>query len=206
MARMYRHARPCVHPSQARRPPQRVLRRAAALTGLAAAAALVAACGSSAGNTASSGASRSGGTAATANAVVAARHLSGIGTALVNSSGMTIYTPKSPAEGSGNIKCTGSCLSFWFPVTASSPDPAASGLPGKLGTIHLPDGETQLTYDGRPLYTFRLDTSPGQAHGNNYTDSFNGTTFHWQVVTTSGKPAGAASPAPAPSSTYQSGY
>jgi predicted lipoprotein with Yx(FWY)xxD motif len=106
----------------------------------------------------------------------------------------------------GNIKCTGSCLSFWFPVAASSPDPAASGLPGKLGTIHLPNGKTQLTYNGRPLYTFRLDTSPGQAHGNNYTDSFNGSTFTWQVVTASGKPAGAASPAPAPSYTPQAGY
>jgi predicted lipoprotein with Yx(FWY)xxD motif len=206
IARIYRYARPCVSPSQARRARQRVLRRGAALSGLAGAAALVVACGSPAGNAASSGASRSGENAATANAVVAARHLSGIGTALVNSTGMTIYTPKSPAEVNGNIKCTGSCLSFWFPVTASSPDPAASGLPGKLGTIHLPDGKTQLTYDGRPLYTFRLDTSPGQAHGNNYTDSFNGTTFTWQVVTASGKPAGAGSPAPVPSYTYQAGY
>jgi predicted lipoprotein with Yx(FWY)xxD motif len=203
MACIYRHTRPGVDPSQARR---RALRRGAALSGLAGAAALVAACGSSAGNTASSGASRTGGNAATAKAAVSARRLSGIGTALVNSSGMTIYTPKTPAEVNGNIKCTGSCLSFWLPVTPGSADRAASGLPGKLGTIHLPGGKTQLTYNGRPLYTFRLDTSPGQAHGNNYSDSFNGTNFTWQVVTASGKPARAGSPAPAPSYTSQSGY
>jgi predicted lipoprotein with Yx(FWY)xxD motif len=119
---------------------------------------------------------------------------------------MTIYTPKTPAEVNGNIKCTGSCLSFWFPVTASSTDPAGSGLPGNLGTIHLPGGKTQLTYHGRPLYTFRLDTSPGQAHGNNYSDSFNGTSFTWQVVTASGQPAGAGSAAPAHSHTSQAGY
>jgi predicted lipoprotein with Yx(FWY)xxD motif len=206
MARIYRHARSGVSPSQARRPRQRTLRRGTALSGLACTAALVAACGSSAANTGSSGASSNGGNAATANSAVSARTLSGIGTALVNSSGMTIYTPKTPAEVNGNIKCTGPCLSFWFPVTASSADPAASSLPGKLGTIRLHGGKTQLTYNGRPLYTFRLDTSPGQAHGNNYTDSFNGTTFTWQVVTASGKPARAGSPAPVPSDTYQSGY
>jgi predicted lipoprotein with Yx(FWY)xxD motif len=137
---------------------------------------------------------------------VSARRLSGIGTALVTTAGMTIYTPKTPAEMNGNIKCTGSCLSFWFPVTASSMNPGASGLPGKLGTIHRPDGKTQLSYNGRPLYTFRLDTAAGQAHGNNFHDSFNGTSFTWQVVTASGKPAGAGSPAPAPSYSYQSGY
>jgi predicted lipoprotein with Yx(FWY)xxD motif len=212
MARIYRHARSCLSPSQtrqarqARRARRPVLMRGAALSGLAGATALVAACGSSAANTASSGASRSGGNAATTNAAVSARHLSGVGTALVTSSGMTIYTPKVPAEVNGNIKCAGSCLSFWFPVTAGSASPAASGLPGKIGTIHRSDGKTQLTYNGRPLYTFRLDTAAGQAHGNNFSDSFNGTTFTWQVVTASGKPAGARSPAPAPSYSYQSGY
>ncbi len=44
-----------------------------------------------------------------------------------------------------------------------------------------PDGKTQLTYNGKPLYTFRLDTAAGQAHGNDFTDSFNDTRFTWQV-------------------------
>jgi predicted lipoprotein with Yx(FWY)xxD motif len=138
---------------------------------------------------------------------VSARHLS-IGTVLVNSAGLTIYSVKTPAETNGNIKCTGSCTSFWFPVTASPGSLSDSGLPGKLGTVHRPDGKTQLTYDGRPLYTFRLDTAPGQAHGNNYTDSFNGTSFTWQAVTASGKPAagGAAAPTPAPTGNGGYGY
>lgn len=68
-------------------------------------------------------------------------------------------------------------------VTASQASLTSSRLPGKLGTIHRPDGTTQLTYNGRPLYTFRLDTATGQTHGNNFSDSFNGTAFTWQVVT-----------------------
>jgi predicted lipoprotein with Yx(FWY)xxD motif len=208
MTGTYRQAQSGLSPSRAGRGRQRVLRRGAALSGLAAAAVLVAACGSSGGNTASSGAAGNGGSngnAVAVNATVSTRQLSGIGTALVNGSGMTLYTPKVPAEANGNIKCTGPCLSFWFPVTASPAGARSSGLPGKLGTVHRPGSKTQLTYNGRPLYTFRLDTGAGQAHGNNFTDSFNGTTFHWQVVTASGKPGGAGSPVPSPSN-YQTGY
>ncbi len=208
MARTYHQALSGLSPSHAGGRRQHLLKRGAALSGLAAASVLAAACGSSGGSTASSGAgatSGSTGKVATAKAIVSTRHLTGIGSVLASSSGMTIYTPKTPAEINGNIKCTGSCLSFWFPVTTTSAHPGSSGLPGKLDTIHLPDGTTQLTYNGRPLYTFRLDTAAGQAHGNNYTDSFNGTTFTWQVVTASGKPAGAGSPAPAPSYNSQGG-
>ena len=56
-----------------------------------------------------------------------------------------------------------------------------------------------------PLYTFRLDTAAGQAHGNNDADSFNGTDFTWRAVTASGK-GSTDGPAPAPSYGCQSGY
>ena len=46
-----------------------------------------------------------------AKGAVSTRQLTGIGTALVDSSGMTIYTPKQPDEAKDNIKSTGSCLS-----------------------------------------------------------------------------------------------
>jgi predicted lipoprotein with Yx(FWY)xxD motif len=215
MAGIYRPALPARGSSQAGRGSRRMLRRGAAVSGLAAAALLVAACGSSGGGTAGSGggsAAGSGGgstgSGGATGATVSTRQLSGIGTALVDSSGMTVYTPKTPAESKGKISCTGSCLSFWFPVTASSADQGSSGLPGKIGMIHRPDGKTQLTYNGKPLYTFKLDTAAGQAHGNNFTDSFSGTTFTWQVVTASGRAGGggAAAPTASPSYSYGNGY
>jgi predicted lipoprotein with Yx(FWY)xxD motif len=189
--------------ARARRRPRRMLRRGTALCGLAAAAVLAAACGSQGGSTSSPGGA---GNAAAAKGVVSTRQLSGIGTVLVDDSGMTIYTPKQPQEVNGKIECTGSCLSFWFPVTSSSAKPGSGGLPGRLGTIHLANGTTQLTYNGRPLYTFRLDTAAGQAHGNNFHDKFGGTSFTWQVVTASGKAGGAASPAPGAGYSNQPGY
>ncbi|HET7016431.1 MAG TPA: hypothetical protein VFI65_21090 [Streptosporangiaceae bacterium] len=119
---------------------------------------------------------------------VLARALTGIGTTLVTRSGRTIYSPEH--ETAGKIACTGSCLTFWFPVTARPGATLAlpAGFAGKLGTVHRPDnGETQLTYNGRPLYTFRLDTAPGQAHGNNFTDHFGSMSFIWRAVTTASR-------------------
>ncbi len=211
MAGIYRPALPTRGSSQASRESRRMLRRGAVVSGLAAAAVVVAACGSSGGNASSgggnAGSTGSGGNAGAAAGTVSTRDLAGIGTALVTSSGMTIYTPKTPAESKGSVKCTGSCLSFWFPVTGSPADLGSSGLPGKIGTIHrLDDGKTQLTYNGKPLYTFRLDTAAGQAHGNNFTDNFSGTSFTWQVVVSHGTAGGAASPASSPGYSYGNGY
>jgi predicted lipoprotein with Yx(FWY)xxD motif len=95
--------------------------------------------------------------------------------------------------------CTGSCLGFWFPVTVT-PGTAlrgSAGANGVLGTTRrADDGLTQLTYDGEPLYTFRLDQAPGQAHGNDFTDHFGGSTFTWHAVTPTGisqAPSGSSS-------------
>jgi predicted lipoprotein with Yx(FWY)xxD motif len=156
-----------------------------------AAAGLIAACGST-GTGGSSGAGGTGaaqGTAAGRGTVIAVRKLPGVGTVLVDRSGKTLYSPQQ--EASGKIACTGGCLSFWFPVrvAAGTALRAPSGVTGVLGMVHRPGGMTQLTYDGRPLYTFRLDQAPGQVHGNNFTDHFAGTTFTWHALTTSGAPA-----------------
>jgi predicted lipoprotein with Yx(FWY)xxD motif len=175
----------------------------AVLPGLAVAAAagLLAACGSA--GTQAAGGGKTHPPGASHRVVVSARKLPGVGTVLVNRSGKTIYSPQQEAH--GKILCTGSCLSFWFPVPAgASPLQAASGVTGALGTIRRPDGQTQLTYNGKPLYTFRLDVAPGQAHGNNFTDHFGSTSFTWRAITTSGSPAGTGQPGNGGGYAYQS--
>jgi predicted lipoprotein with Yx(FWY)xxD motif len=160
------------------------------------AAGLLAACGSAGGGTGTGGGSGAGASASAApgaaarDAVISARELPGVGTVLVSRSGKTLYSPQQ--EANGKIMCTGGCLSFWFPVrvVAGTALHAPSGVTGVLGMIHRPGGLTQLTYNGKPLYTFRLDQAPGQAHGNNFTDRFGGTTFTWHALTTSGATAG----------------
>jgi predicted lipoprotein with Yx(FWY)xxD motif len=172
------------------------------IIGLAGVALLLAGCGSTAavGSPATSGTAGTARQAPAAHAVVSTRSLPGIGTVLVNQSGQTIYSPQQ------KIVCTGSCLGFWFPVTVA-PGTAlrgSAGVTGVLSTIHRGDnGLTQLTYDGKPLYTFRLDQVPGQARGNDYTDHFGGATFTWHAVTTAGT---SAEPSPAAPSGSASGY
>jgi len=169
-----------------------------------AAAGLVAACGS--GGTASAAGSSAGGQQAVNGMTVSARMVTGVGTVLTDQSGKTLYTPQQEADGA--IKCIGSCLSFWFPVTAGkgAAPHAASDVTGKLAVIQRPDGGgSQLTYDGKPLYTFRLDTGPGQAHGNNFSDHFGSQSFTWHAVTASGGAATSGQPGSAPSYSYPSG-
>jgi predicted lipoprotein with Yx(FWY)xxD motif len=133
-----------------------------------AAALLLAACGndsttsgSGSGSTGSTGGSASGGGTTISTATV-----SGFGKVLVDD-GMTLYTLGT--ESSGTIKCTGSCAQSWPPVLLSGGATAATAGDGvdasKLGTIARPDGGTQVTYDGLPLYLWVGDTAPGQATG-----------------------------------------
>jgi predicted lipoprotein with Yx(FWY)xxD motif len=160
----------------------------ALIAGLAATATagLVAACSSSGTTQAAVPASPA---AASHGTVISVRKLPGIGNVLVDRSGRTVYSPQQEAD--GKIMCTGGCLSFWMPVKASRGAlHGSSGVTGTLGTIRRPDGGlTQLTYDGRPLYTFRLDQAPGQAHGNNFSDHFGGISFTWHAITASGAEA-----------------
>jgi predicted lipoprotein with Yx(FWY)xxD motif len=158
---------------------------------------LLAACGSgpaSAGASGNEGPGHQG--AAASGELISVRSLPGIGSVLVTRSGKTLYSPQQEAQ--GKILCTGACLGFWFPVPvapgAHLQDPG--GVTGVLGTIRRPGGVTQLTYDGRPLYTFRLDQAPGQATGNNFTDHFGSASFTWHAVTPGGAPAGASTSGP----------
>ena len=81
-------------------------------------------------------------------------------------------------------KCTGSCATYWPPVTG--PVTAGSGVTGTLSTITRSDGTVQATYDGHPLYTYVGDTAAGQAKGN----GLNLSGGLWYEMTVSGaKPA-----------------
>lgn len=173
----------------------------------AGAAGVLAACGGSGGGLYGSGGSgSSAGASASTGGTLASQQLSGVGTVLVDQSGKTVYMPDQ--EGKGMIKCTGGCLSFWFPVTvasASGKPSLPSGFSGAVSTIKRPDnGQMQVTYDGTPLYTFKLDQAPGEAKGNNFQDAFNGTAFTWRAVSTATRPGSA--PSGAPSSSGSGGY
>jgi predicted lipoprotein with Yx(FWY)xxD motif len=152
------------------------------ISGAALAATLVlAACGGG-----GSGASDSA-TTAGATTTVAVKQVEGIGRVLVNASGKALYS--SDVEADGKVRCTGACTSFWEPLTLGSGTPTAPAGAGTLDVVKRPDGTTQVTVNGKPLYTFAED-APDKVDGNGFTDDFNGRHFTWNAVLAGGKAAG----------------
>lgn len=158
----------------------------------------LAACGSS--NNSNSSSSTAA-TNAASGGTVSVQTVGGVGDVLVDSQGNTLYTNNQ--DSGSKVACTGQCTSIWLPLAAPSsgqPTSSDSSVQAKLGVVKLPDGSSQVTFGGKPLYTFVQD-SPGQATGNGVTDSFGGTSFTWTAATTGGSASGAASSGGASSST-----
>ena len=87
-------------------------------------------------------------------------------TILTTTRGRTLYSLS--AETKGRFICTGSCLSTWHPLVV--PDGVRPTGPVKLGTIKRPDGRTQVTFKGRPLYSFGGDSKAGDVNGEGIMD------------------------------------
>jgi predicted lipoprotein with Yx(FWY)xxD motif len=104
---------------------------------------------------------------------------------LVDSAGRALYS--ADVENGGRIRCTGACTSIWDPVGASAKEAesASADLDVDLGTVKRPDGDRQLTFEGRPLYRF-TEEGPGQLDGDGFVDDFEGIHFEWDAATTAG--------------------
>jgi predicted lipoprotein with Yx(FWY)xxD motif len=109
---------------------------------------------------------------------VAVKSLGDAGRVLVDSGSRALYA--SDQEASGSVLCTDACESFWKPLTVNRGQPTGS-VPGKLGVVKRPDGGRQVTYDGRPLYSFTQE-GPGEVTGDGFNDAFGGRQFTWHVV------------------------
>jgi predicted lipoprotein with Yx(FWY)xxD motif len=148
--------------------------RSATLAALVAAAALgLAACGGDDDDDDSGSGTASGGG-------VAVESIDGTDV-LVDSQGRALYS--ADQEDGGEVLCTAGCTSIWDPIPASHGDAAPADL--ELGEVERPDGEMQLTYEGRPLYAF-TEEGPGELTGDGFVDSFDGTRFSWTAATAPG--------------------
>jgi predicted lipoprotein with Yx(FWY)xxD motif len=115
-------------------------------------------------------------------------------TVLVTRKGLTLYSLS--VERRGKFICIDSqCLSFWKPlVIAKGAKPLGAA---KLGTVRRPDGRTQVTYRGGPLYTFYLDRKRGDVEGEGFKD-----VGVWHAAS----PSAATTTTPPPSPPYGGGY
>lgn len=182
---------------------KRLLLPAAAL----AAGGALAACGSSGGSsTGSPSASTPTGSATT----VSVKQVNGLGNVLVDASGKVLYSPDQEAD--GKVRCTGACTSFWTPLAPGAGSNNPMSDVANLGVIQRPDGTKQVTENGKPLYTFTLD-SAGTTKGDNFSDDFGGQHFTWHAARATGPttappataPSGGGSGGASPSTTSPSG-
>ncbi len=107
-------------------------------------------------------------TAQTTKSVVKEANSPSLGhTVLTANNGLTLYSLS--VEKNGKFICKGSCLEDWHPlVVAAGVKPAG---PVSLGTVKRPDnGMRQVTFEGRPLYTFDEDSKKGDAKGEGIED------------------------------------
>jgi predicted lipoprotein with Yx(FWY)xxD motif len=88
------------------------------------------------------------------------------GPVLVDANGMTLYRDTAVASGTVTAHA-------YRPLTPRPGLRQPPLLPGHLGTVTRPDGTTQVTYNGWPLYQYTGDHAPGDT---------NGTGGSWQLI------------------------
>jgi len=99
----------------------------------------------------------------------------GLGDVLVDRHGRTLYLFE---RDSGTMSaCIGACAANWPPLhVRGAPLVGSRAEPSDVGTTARPDGISQLTYSGHPLYTFVNDRKPGDTNGEG-ADAFGGSWF-----------------------------
>jgi predicted lipoprotein with Yx(FWY)xxD motif len=106
--------------------------------------------------------SLAGPTAHGARATTIRLRATSLGRILANAGGRTIYVFTRDARNQDRCAAIKGCASVWPMVTSAGRPVAGSGMSrALLGTIRV-HGATQVTYAGRPLYTYAGDTAPGE--------------------------------------------
>jgi predicted lipoprotein with Yx(FWY)xxD motif len=128
--------------------------------GLAVLAAVAAGCGGGGATAASSAPPKT----ASGQAATVGISNTGIGRILVNSQGHTLYLFK--ADQGTKSACTGACAGAWPPLLVKGKPTLGKGIDAALVSMAArPEGTTQLTYDGHPLYLFAHDQKAGETNG-----------------------------------------
>jgi predicted lipoprotein with Yx(FWY)xxD motif len=84
------------------------------------------------------------------------------GKVFVDAKGMTLYTFDKDVD--GKSMCNGPCAGNWPPLMAE-----ADAKPTADMTIVVrDDGAKMWAYKGKPLYTFKQDTAPGETKGDGF--------------------------------------
>ena len=84
-----------------------------------------------------------------------------IGRVLTTVAGVTLYT--FDGDQNGESSCYDDCAKHWPPLIALS----AAKAHWRMSLTRRADSQQQWQYDGKPLYTYIGDTTPGDMNGDN---------------------------------------
>ncbi|MDX3188693.1 SCO0930 family lipoprotein [Streptomyces sp. MN03-5084-2B] len=119
-----------------------------------------------------SGQAAAAGSEAAGGVKLSASKIDGLGDAIVDQNGMTLYLFQKDTKKKASA-CNGDCAKTWPPVLSNG-KVELQGIDSKLlGSIKRQDGTEQVTIGGWPVYNFSKDTKPGDANGQ----GVNGTWF-----------------------------
>jgi predicted lipoprotein with Yx(FWY)xxD motif len=96
----------------------------------------------------------------TGSATLAVAEIDGVGEALVDAGGLTLYLFEQ--DDGLTSACTDACADAWPPLVADGDPVAGDGIDGAL--LEVADGG-QVAYNGHLLYTFSGDSAAGDANG-----------------------------------------
>ena len=106
---------------------------------------------------------------------------SALGRILVDGAGRTLYLFEKDTSTAST--CDTACASFWPPFTTAGTPLAGEGASaGEVGTTKRADGQTEVTYNGHPLYYYVGDSKPGDTTGQGL-DLFGA---EWDVLSPAG--------------------
>jgi predicted lipoprotein with Yx(FWY)xxD motif len=104
---------------------------------------------------------------------LSASKIDGLGDAVVDQNGMTLYLFQKDTKKAKTSACNGDCAKTW-PAVLSDGKVELQGIDSKLlGSIKRADGTEQVTLGGWPVYRFAKDLKAGDANGQ----GVNGTWF-----------------------------
>ena len=115
--------------------------------------------------------------AGASNSVLQSVNVAGYPGALTNQASRTLYVLT--VEKGAKLKCKGSCLSAWIPVTVKDSVASVSlgaNVKGKIGFVARSSTTKQVTFNSYPLYTFKGDSGARGSTGEG--KSFAGGTWY----------------------------
>lgn len=116
--------------------------------------------------------------------ILSANSTAQLGTVVIDGFGFTLYRFDDDSADPSTATCVDECAREWPPVLEQAGEDLVleQVREDEVGTVERPDGSTQVTIGGWPVYRYAADSGPGSTDGH-------GKGRNWFAITPDGKKA-----------------